>query len=777
VRSGLRGVMVALALAGCVPTLVSGQCPDGSPPPCGRLRALLDTARYAILPFAHREGSQSATLDGADCAELLGEAFGRWVEVRLADKTRVYDALARRGARAPFRIPFDTALAIARALGAGKLVMGQLWSFGDTLRLTAGVYDATRGGPPGREVTTRVAANSGAIGAAFNALADSLLGADRGSMRGPGAEQTHSLRALRAYALGERALREWDPERAVQEFRAAVAADSAFPQAYLGLGQALLWAGDSTADALRDRGAIARRTGDLLGRLGSADGALLLAQRAMFERRWPDACQQYRAILAADSTSFAGWYGLAECTARDPVVIRDPGDSTRFVFRGSWHTASVAYRKALLLAPAFNFTFKGRAAGRLSQVLVTEAFRWREGLHDGSAYFAVPAFEADTVAYYAHPGETFARGQGRTATQRAALAVNRRILTEVVSAWVDAFPREPQAHRLLASALEDEGILLPTTGPRSALSELRTAQRLERQADRRRLDCVGAVRILVKAGDFEAARRLGDSLLAAAPRPAAGLAGVAVLLGRPALATRLLAPADSENLALPADNQPVPLPLATVRAGLALLAYASAGGPPDSIALLERRVEELVLRMPAATRAAARSALLDVPAELAFDGLGLRPAHRLAPPGPPRIMALQWALTHGDTAGVRVGLDSLLLQTTASPPAEDASTDYTFFIAGLLVAVGDTTGAVRYIDGTLDNLSGLYSAVLEYMPLAGGLVRMTALRAALAAARGDWATAQRCARAVATLWAGAEPALRPTVDKMSRIMQATHDQP
>src|SRR5207247_2578597 len=99
-----------LALVVGLPVPLAAQCPDGSPPPCGR-HAPLDTARYAILPFAHRAGSQQSTLDGADCAELLTEGFARWIEVRLADKTRVYDALARHGARAPFRIPFDPRLA------------------------------------------------------------------------------------------------------------------------------------------------------------------------------------------------------------------------------------------------------------------------------------------------------------------------------------------------------------------------------------------------------------------------------------------------------------------------------------------------------------------------------------------------------------------------------------------------------------------------------------------------------------------------------------------
>src|SRR5881296_4048708 len=190
--------LTALLVAGA-PLRVSAQCPDGSLPPCRVARPALDTARYLILPFAHREGSQSSLLDGADCAEYLSESFGRWSDVRLADRTRTYDALERRGARAPFRIGFGTGLAIARELGAGRLVMGQLWSSADTLRLTVGVYDAARGGPPLREAKTRLAANSSRAGTAFDALADSLLAADPGAFSGGrGAEQTLSITALRA---------------------------------------------------------------------------------------------------------------------------------------------------------------------------------------------------------------------------------------------------------------------------------------------------------------------------------------------------------------------------------------------------------------------------------------------------------------------------------------------------------------------------------------------------------------------------------------------------
>src|SRR5581483_7108567 len=174
--------------------------------------------------------------------------------------------------------------------------------------------------------------------------------------------------------------------------------------------------------------------------------------------------------------------------------------------------------------------------------------------------------------------------------------------TEVTAAWVAAFPREPRARRALAYALEVEGKLV----------------------------AAGAGRMSA-AAEFAAARRAGDSLLRAARQSASGMAGVAVLLGRPALAARLFVPEDSSFLPAAADNQPVSLPFPTARLGLALLAYAAAGAPADSIAALESRVADAVEYLPPPVRPLARSALLDTPADLAFDVLGPRPAHRPPP--------------------------------------------------------------------------------------------------------------------------------------------------
>src|SRR5712692_2138059 len=778
-RAARAALCVAVRAAGIAVFLVAlpgrrvvAQCPNGSPPPCDRPSASPDTARYAILPFAHTEGSQPVTLDGADCAEFLTEAFERWVDVRLADKTRIYDALARRGARAPFHVAFDTALALARKLGAGRLVMGHLWNYADTLRLTADLYDAVHGGALLRQASTRVALNGGAIGLGFNALADSLLGAAARLAEGAGADVTRSLRALRAYDLGQQAIREWDLTRAAREFRAAIAADADFAHAYVGLGQALLWAADSTPAAGRDRAVIARRAADLLGKLGRADRALLLAQQAMFERRWPDACQQYRDILASDSTNFAAWYGLAECNAADPVVISDRADTSRYVFRGSWETAVHAYSRALFLAPSFNFAFGSRAAQRLTRILPAEVYWWREGRRDTVAFFGFPEIEADTLAFHPVPAPRAAALDPHVPGHATAVDRNRRTLVQITEAWVSAFPREARAHRALAYALEASGRVATVSGAaQSALTEIRVAARLERRAQGRIADAISIVRLFVKAGDFDAARRTADSLLREPSHGLAGVAGVAVLVGRPALASRYVAPEDPETqYPGSSDNTPLRLSVNALHVGLELLGYASAGAPRDSIAALEQRVEGLVALLPITMRSPARSALLDVPAQLAFDAMGLRPTHRFSPPGPPILMARQWALAHGDTTSVRAALATELTQHRGVLAREDSPPDGVYLAARLLLAVGDTAAAERTIDAPLNDLSSLHGALFHYVPLAGALVRMMVLRAQVAERRQDPRTARRWAAAVVALWSGAEPALQDVVTEMKRIV-------
>src|SRR5207244_12986967 len=104
---------------------------------------------------------------------------------------------------------------------------------------------------------------------------------------------------------------------------------------------------------------------------------------------------------------------------------------------------------------------------------------------------------------------------------------------------------------------------------------------------------------------------------------------------------------------------------------------------------------------PPPRRAPSRSALLDRPAELVFDVLGLRPAHRADPPGPHPAMLLQWGLAQGDTASVRATLDSLARAGGGSLATGESTPDGVYVDARLLLAVGDTATAERTLDAPL----------------------------------------------------------------------------
>ena len=134
-------------------------------------------------------------------------------------------------------------------------------------------------------------------------------------------------------------------------------------------------------------------------------------------------------------------------------------------------------------------------------------------------------------------------------------------------------------------------------------------------------------------------------------------------------------------------------------------------------------------------------------------------------------MAMQWALARGDTTSARAVTKTELQQRGGLLSRDDSPPDGVYLDARLLLAVGDTAAAERTLDAPLNNLAKLHSYLLRYLPLAGGLVRIMALRADLAGTRGDGLTARRWASAVVTLWSGAEPALQPVVTRMRRIAQ------
>jgi hypothetical protein len=306
----------------------------------------------------------------------------------------------------------------------------------------------------------------------------------------------------------------------------------------------------------------------------------------------------------------------------------------------------------------------------------------------------------------------------------------------------------------------------------SALSEIRRARStVTEPAQALRLASI-ETRFLMKSEQMARARALADSILRANPTPsindAEQLRGLAALTGHVHLAARLQQRAAPDYGFLTPDWQEVTVPLQLTEAALGLFAYSAFGTPVDSIQALEQRIERLIPSyVVPARRAAARQAMLDIPAVLAFPERGVRPMHRAKAGGNYRLV-MQWKLAQGDTTGVREDIRKVReLQSNLRPG--DISFDATYHEAWLLLAIGDTAEATQLLDLSLQALSTLGAAVLDQLPEVATLVRGMALRAELATRAGDPTTAGQWARDVLTLWSSADQELQPTISRMRTI--------
>src|SRR5438874_1948540 len=94
----------------------------------------------------------------------------RWRSCRVsasrprADGLRVHDLRSRRGRDS---LNLDEALAMARQLGSGRLIWGEVAQFEDTVQVRAALYDVRRGGATLRTHSVRFGADARDIGTKF----------------------------------------------------------------------------------------------------------------------------------------------------------------------------------------------------------------------------------------------------------------------------------------------------------------------------------------------------------------------------------------------------------------------------------------------------------------------------------------------------------------------------------------------------------------------------------------------------------------------------------
>jgi eukaryotic-like serine/threonine-protein kinase len=744
--------------------------------------AKLDASLYVVVPFGHRGGAAPSLVNGDQCELLLSQAFGRWTDVRLADPLRVHDARTRRGDQP---MTLDEATRLARDVGAGMLVWGDVSTVGDSIQVTAALYDLRHGGKTVRDYTVRIHKDGHKLEAKFRELADSILlgGVNVVQLR-PDVVGTDVLAAFYAYAEGREALARWDLAGAERAFQAALQSDPDYAQASLWLAHAQMWGNAPLADW---KASTARALASP-GKLGLGELTMARAVSALAAGQFPEACHRYRQVIAHRPADFAAWFGLGECQRRDQIVEPDSTSASRWRFRASYQGAAAAYRRALELVPSAHRAFTGIAMQRLTELFFAETYLYRAGYApraggggDTLRFGAFPSIDHDTLAFIPWLIADFfsAKGGSRPPTAPAAVARNREELRSLIAKWIAAFPTSANAYEALSLVLETTGELdLGPSRDRSALAAIRRARLLTTDPEQALRDAVAETRLLLKLERFAPAATLTDSVLTAAPAdpgPLASrrLAGLALLTGRVYRAAHLLQRSAPLDTPVTWDGIEVPdAPMPVKQASLELLAYAAMGQPADSLRAVKRRVDQRVNSWAGpVSREQLRLAVLHVPMTLAFETIGVSDVHR-RDAGGDYVIELQWAIARGDTAAVRAEL-ARQAGFRARARAGDVAIDGTFAEAAVLLQLHDTAAAIAVLDFSLQALPTLGTSLLEQPEQVGSAIRAMALRAELAARAGDIGTAIRWARAVTTLWANCDPPLQPLRQRMRALAGST----
>ena len=732
--------------------------------------AALDPGLYVIVPFAHRGGAAPGLLTGDQCELLLREAFERWTGVRLVDEFLARDVRLQHGDSIP---TLAEAFARAQELHSGLMLWGEVDSLNDSIIVRAKLYDVDKRRVI-REKEIRLDLHLSQLTDRFNTLADSLLLGVHTAGAASGAAGTKHLEAWFAYQTGYDALTSWDLPAADSFFRRAVDIDPRYPHANFWLAQVREWRGfASTEWQAFVASALALSNG-----LSPSDRLRAMALQAMADGRHPQACDEYRMLLKRDSLDFLAWYGLGDCHARDRIVVRDPSSPTHWGFRGSYRSAVEAYMRALRINTSAHRAFRGDELDRLAGLLYTETDMYRYGVAltpDTSRFGAYASLDHDTLAFVPFPLAQLVRDglEVHPVTQRAAVVRNQAALRDITAAWVRAFPEDADALEAHAKVLETMGLIRSAgSDERSAIAIIARARRAARSGEQAFRLALVETRLHLKLGEFAQARSLADSELAtfADPPPAVagGLARLAVLTGRASRGAEFLPRSPDEDSLRTSEGVVIAAPPPILEGSLALLVYAAAGGPLDSIKAFQARIGQDVENLvEPRRRTEVRQAALDLPAVLAFPKLGASPVHR-SNAGGFTIMPLQWSLARGDTTSVRAALTAFIQRGQQRLPGE-FPIDLDELYAELAVAIGDSNAALQIVGPPLDALPTMGTSLLDWVSQTGGFVRAMALRAELASRAGDRRTAARWANGVIMLWSAADPPLQPLVQRMHAL--------
>ncbi|HUH14100.1 MAG TPA: hypothetical protein VMK65_13380, partial [Longimicrobiales bacterium] len=302
----------------------------------------LDPNAVAVAPFRVAGADPSLAYLREGMIDLLAAKLTGGSGPRAVDPRTLLHAWRERAGATDADLPPERALEVARVVGAGRLLLGEVVGGGSQLVLTASLLDAATG-----EVVER-ASRTGEVDsllAVVDRLAAEILLLEAGESEHRLEHLTsRSLPAVRAYLDGRAAYRHGRYEEAIEAFGAALERDSTFALAGLGLGEAAAWTAGN-AEERRTALGIAWRHRD---RLGERDRAYLRVIAALAGIPEPVAGAELLRLatevrdLIPDRPE--AWLHVGDRLFHQGLALEEPDAHGR---------AATAFQRALELDPSF----------------------------------------------------------------------------------------------------------------------------------------------------------------------------------------------------------------------------------------------------------------------------------------------------------------------------------------------------------------------------------------------------------------------------------------
>ena len=289
--------------------------------------------KVVVTPFRVSGASASLAYLREGIVELLSARLADDTSARSVDAGAVLAAWRAAGLADVADVRQDTILALARRLGAERVVIGSVVGSVRRVVVAATVLDTETGLAAG-SATIEVPPDS--VGQLVDALAARLLLIESGEDASLAARTTGSLRALRAFLRAQAAFRRGEYVTAVAGYEDALRADSTFALASLQLAR--------SADRL---GSVEQSTGALVttwrerASLDARGRTLLVAQAgprfpapsegAELERAW-------ERIIDLTPDRADAWYDLGSRLLQEGRIVDDPNARA---------AASTALRRAI----------------------------------------------------------------------------------------------------------------------------------------------------------------------------------------------------------------------------------------------------------------------------------------------------------------------------------------------------------------------------------------------------------------------------------------------